>query len=359
MNLNNAPASVEAFKLHSEYQRLREMLLQDQFVDRLGRPLAYWALPSDRRLPLAFLGRTIRDLLDTSFEDLSATPGIGQKKIGTFVALLARATKKHPPAVTAKANYEKHSGQRTSRDESCFDPSTVSEALWELWRETVRRHDMDQEKLGRLASSLQSLPTVIWNTPLSEYAGYTVAEIRQMKTHGEKRIRTILQVFHAVHQALANAPVQEHLAVLLAPRPLVEVDRCVSKFLESNKVPSRAELRDRVVVPLVNQLRLDLGTTVGKLVEGRLGIAGDPQPVRQQSRRMGVTRARVYQLLENCAMAMDVRWPEGGPRLRLLERHLATRSATADRIELLRATIELVYPDQTATVHASNGHSTD
>ena len=33
--------------------------------------------------------------------------------------------------------------------------------------------------------------------------------------------------------------------------------------------------------------------------------------VRQISTELGVTRARVYQLLEDCSKVIDIRWPEG------------------------------------------------
>src|ERR1700709_720363 len=92
-------ASVEDVKLVNSFQSVRKQLLDDRFADRMEKPLAYWALPNDRRLPLAFLGRTLKDLLSTPFEDLTATPGIGQKKISSLVKLLARATKDQPPTV--------------------------------------------------------------------------------------------------------------------------------------------------------------------------------------------------------------------------------------------------------------------
>ena len=97
-------------------------------------------------------------------------------------------------------------------------------------------------------------------------------------------------------------------------------------MMTSEKPPSRNELREQVVLPLVEQCRIDAGAAIGKLVEGRLGIAGEPQPVRHQSRRMGVTRARVYQLLETCAAVMEVRWPEGGIRLRALQTQLVRQN---------------------------------
>src|SRR5277367_2416131 len=77
-------ASVEELQVISRFEGLRKILLSEQYVDHLTKPLAYWALPTDRRLPLALLGRTLEDLLQTPFSELSNTPGIGQKKICSF-----------------------------------------------------------------------------------------------------------------------------------------------------------------------------------------------------------------------------------------------------------------------------------
>src|SRR3954453_13681070 len=86
-------SSAADVKLATNYETLRTTLLSEPYASRLSRPLAFWALPSDRRLPTAFLGRTLRDLLSQPFEQLAATAGIGRKKLETFIKLLVRATK--------------------------------------------------------------------------------------------------------------------------------------------------------------------------------------------------------------------------------------------------------------------------
>ena len=45
----NKVTSVEDYKIVSSFQSLRKTLLDDKFADRLEKPLAYWALPNDRR----------------------------------------------------------------------------------------------------------------------------------------------------------------------------------------------------------------------------------------------------------------------------------------------------------------------
>jgi hypothetical protein len=343
--------SVEDYKIVSSFQSLKKTLLDDKFADRLEKPLAYWALPNDRRLPLAFLGRTIKDLLATPFEELSATPGIGQKKISSLVKLLSRATKDHPPAVpfglTELNDGAKRIGspiEKPRRQPTTFDPSIVSEALWAQWQKTVVEQGIGREKLGRLAPTLQALPTVIWHTPLEQYATHTVAEIRQLKTHGEKRVRVVLEVFYVVHEMLSTAGSSEHLALRIVPKFIQPIENWIAQVLARPGVPSTDEVRDHLAVPLLNQALIDAGETIHELSEGRLGISGLPQSVRQQAKKMGVTRARVYQLLEDCSRVMEVRWPEGLQLMAQLEAKFNAEATEHDDLQLFRATRELFYP---------------
>src|SRR5262249_3198165 len=156
-----------------------------------------WALPNDRRLPTALLGRTLRELFKHPFDQLASTAGIGRKKLETLIKLLVRATKQD----AADARLENLPGAdeepADGRDaKGRFDPARVSEMVWVKWRDTARRHGVGGEKLGRLTPSLLSLPSVVWNTPLSSYLDMTLGQMRDMKTHGEKRISVVLEVFH-------------------------------------------------------------------------------------------------------------------------------------------------------------------
>ena len=49
-------SSVEELQVLSRFESLRRILLADTYAHHLDKPLAYWALPTDRRLPLALLG---------------------------------------------------------------------------------------------------------------------------------------------------------------------------------------------------------------------------------------------------------------------------------------------------------------
>ena len=339
--------SVEDYKIVSSFQSLRRTLLQDKFADRLEKPLAYWALPNDRRLPLAFLGRTLKDLLATPFDELAATPGIGQKKISSLVKLLSRATKDSAPAIPfgiTELSDKKPATDKTRRNGTKFDPTIVSEALWAQWRAGIERHGLGRHKHGALAPSLQALPTVIWHTSLDNYVYYTLAEIRQLRTHGEKRDRVILEVFYLVNDLLVDTPVHEHFAVRLAPRFVDPLERWMTRAIAAPALAALPEVRDGLTIPLLKQLKIDGGDVVHELSEARLGVNGPPQSVRQQSKRMDLTRARVYQLLEECCRIMEVRWPEGQSLANRLLAKIDLQARERDDVRLLRATLELFFP---------------
>ncbi len=340
--------SVEEFRIVSSFHTVSSQLKEGKYADRMEKPLAFWALPNDRRLPLALLGRSIKELIDTPFEEIAATPGIGQKKIGSLVKLLNRATKDHPPGVTlAPAELTDKKALPVWRKGEKFDPAVVSEALWTEWRDTVKKHNIGRTKLGRIAPALQHLPTVIWHTPMDDYMDHTVAEIRAMKTHGEKRVRVILEIFCVAYEVLATAGTDENVNVRLAPKFIEPLEQWIHEMLEKPSVPTVTEIKEKFTLPLLNQLAIDAGPTIHRLAEERLGVDGAPQSVRNQSRRMGITRARVYQLLEDCGKIMEVRWPEGRWLVKQLADKFAAEATDRDDIRQFNATVELFFPSKT------------
>ena len=338
--------SAEDFKLSSSYESLRQKLLAEKYADRMDKPLAYWALPNDRRLPLALMGHTLGDLLNRPFEDLSATPGIGQKKISSLVKLLLRATKEEPPTVPFGIQEFGSEESDEPAEVDGFDHEMVSEAMWVRWQATVRRHGLADQKLGRLAPSLQALPTVIWHTPLGFYLDHSLEEIRALKTHGEKRVRVVLEVFHAAHEMLEAASSPRHLAIRLVPKFVLPIQQWIESKIESDIPPTADEVREQLTLPLLRQVKIDAGDVVLRLAEGRLGTRGKPQSVRVQSQKMGVTRARVYQLLDDCGKTIQVRWPDGRCLLSRLADRIDQAKVPADDRVMLDATRELFFPNK-------------
>lgn len=343
-------SSVVEYQLESNFRHVRQRLLEEQFADRWNKPLAHWALPSDRRLPLALMGYKIRDILDTPFEELYATPGIGQKKIHSLVILLNRAANDRNPVTSEPAPLPQAEGTPLvdvpSADDDNINPAYVSESVWAEWRATVERHGLGDEKLGRFTESLQNLPRVLWDTPLRNYTRLTLAEIRKLKTHGEKRVRVILETFGALHQVLSPQARSTHLESRLLPREIRSVEDWLLRTLPNESLPDADDILVSFIRPLLEQVRIDAGTQIADLGESRLGLSAAGRSVRQTATRLGLTRARVYQLLADIGAILEVRWPEGHYLVNHLRDRIARETRRPQAFEAFFLAADLFFPSR-------------
>ena len=342
--------SVEELQIFGGFEQLREILLSDQYSKHLDKPLACWVLPNDRRLPMVFLDRTLRDLLNTPFSQLRASQGVGQKKLRVFLVLLTRAARSSPTQLSERHSVMTIDGEKPPPAVAApdgFDPTTVSEVVWTRWRATVAKWKLEAEALGRFSSSLEGMPRVIRNTPLSTYAELPLEEIRRMKTHGEKRVQAILEVFYNIHVMLDGKTPHEHLVVRLVPRLIDRAESWLSCRLRVAGMPEEHEILNDFIDPLLGQIRIDTSRQICRLAEARLGLHGPATSVRRTARRMELTRARVYQLLDEINDVMTVRWPTGRHQVyELRDKFVAECDCLDDPPDLrqFHAAIELFYP---------------
>lgn len=341
----NRTSAVVEFKLVARFEKLRKQLLDESYSDRLDKPLAFWVLPNDRRLPLAFMGWTIRDLLSTPFEELLGTAGVGQKKIISLVALLARVATELPSDDMSDGEFatSELSSDGVNGDD-VFEPATVSEALWTKWQTAIRSHGLGSLPLGRFTPSLQHLPRVLWNTPLDTYTGLKLDEIRGLKTHGEKRVTAVLEVFCHLYQIVGNFAPQKALSVVIQPAFVVPLEEWVLKALDQKGTPTTRDIQRRFVRPLLYQTEVDAGDHIARLAENRLGLGSGESSVRKAARKLGLTRARVYQLLQEIGSIFTVRWPKGQPLVAQLSERIESESTRQEQLDLFLGATDLFFP---------------
>ena len=297
-----------------QYEQLRNLLLQEKYAVHLSKPLAFWALPTDRRLPLILINRTLGDLLKIPFEELCRTPSIGEKKVQSFLTLLARAVNTKTEDIPLSAIPDKPDSRASlfldEADE--FAGSTiVSELQWQKWQNTIVDKGLEDEKLGRLCPTLNELTRVIWNSTLSEYCTKTLAEMRDIRTHGEKRVTAILKIFHSICSIISRMENSKHLQVRLVPRNIDLVENWSLQTLIKRGVPGKAEIEANYISPLLTQLKIDASDQICKLAENRIGLQAEVTSIRQAARTLGLARARIYQLLNEINDILMVRWPNG------------------------------------------------
>jgi hypothetical protein len=189
------------------------------------------------------------------------------------------------------------------------------------------------------------MPTVIWDTPLSNYLDMPLAKLRRLKTHGDKRVRNILEAFFHIHQVLKAAATPRHLVVQLRPAFVIPIEQWMHEVMRRETPPALQELRQSLILPLLNQIEADSDETIGRLLAGRLGIESPPESAIEQAEKLNVTRARIYQLLDHAGHAMRVRWPEGGWQLMALDGRLSA-DAAGEGQQMLRSLRAALYPER-------------
>lgn len=296
---------VTDFQLTLRFESVRKQLSEPRYVDCLDRALAFYAVASDRHLPLALIRRSIRELIGTPLEQLQAVPGIGPKKLGILINLLGRAVQLgescEPPAAPADA--------ASPAPLSPLLAEQISEAAWEQCRATIRQHGLGREPLGRFAESLRRLPRTLWRTRFDAYLELSLAEIRECKSHGEKRVAAILEICARLHQLLLRVDLQPHLSVHLLPRFATRLQNWLTFRLEQDGPPGEDEIDAFFVSPLVEQLGVDGGPTHVELLRDRLNP--HRRGLGYAARQLGLARGRAYELLAETQTIFEVRWPEG------------------------------------------------
>ena len=339
-------------RLGAQYLELCETLRSPAYKRHLGKRLGFWVNPSDKRLPIALLGRPVGEILEMSLEELLRFPSIGEKKFSALISLLLRIVNTPEtklPSLDEIAVNVSDTAKTAESEESDHELrwNLVSEFEWSDWQRVVREQGLEQEKIGRLCNSLNDIPRVLWGKTLGTYCRVSLEELRAMKTHGERRVHAILRLFHDIFEIAAKFDEVPRLRVRMSLRWIDEIQLWMAEVLESHTFPSRDELLRRFVQPCLAQLRIDATDGVIQLAEARLGLKGPITSVRQVAKEMNLARARVYQLLGQINEIMSVRWPEGGSFVyRLRDKciyEMIDRPAT-DAHEIFMAAAELFYP---------------
>ena len=344
------------FELAARFEKIRNLLLTDRYAPQLNHPLLDWALPADRRLPRALLHRSLGDLLRTPYDSLAAVPGIGHKKMLSLLKLLDRAlhTEELPkerledvaPQIAPIATDRLAPAAPVATPTHIGDPSNISEVTWATWRSTVIAHRLGHEPLGCFAASLHELTRVIWSVPLETYAGLTLGEIRKLKTHGEKRVRCVVTIFGQLHSQLDGKPADGKIAVRLTPERIERLEKRMQEVLALKTLPTIELLRSELLEPIIQQIEVDAGQQTATMLRGRLGFDGPALSVRKAAMRMRLTRARIYQLLEDAATVVDVRWPRGKGMMRELMDRITADNTDSPEGRFLRTIAETFFPNE-------------
>lgn len=349
-----------------------------------------WALPTDRQLPSRLLGQSLRSIVDRSFVELANTRGVGPTRLRGLLTVLERAVQavvnspKHCPTLDAnQLGFESRSSlqdmspippesrlgpwhavastwpwrhgksgndgpwQALCERVQRFDVESDDFVYWGLcWRATGERihaHGLNSYPLGRFARSLRKLPRRLWGQPLSSFIDISLADVLQLSGYGIKIPWEIVNAVMELSAFLADIPCGSLARAAVLPNAISMVAHWIGGVLGTKDVPDLADLRQRLIRPVLEQLAIDLPPGISNMVERRLGLDDAPQTFSKIAEAFRRSPERVRQQTRRAHNVLLVRWPEGRNLLDgLIDRFRDTPDA-CEQVELTQRCLDLLY----------------
>lgn len=272
---------------------------------QLSRRLADYTADDDRFLPQSLLHLSVSEVAELSFADVARIPHVGLTKIRNLLELLERVLRDHNAAKDDSFVVDAAPKSDTS--------NAPTPARWSQWAEALTNHPWREIAIGRVAERLGAMPRSIWRVPTGAFVDMSFDELRQLKSFGPRRIAAIAAVVESLHRSLAAAEAAQTVAVIPGPACLAQIESWTLDVLCRRRQFTVEEIRSRVIEPLVDLVRHDLGDQVA-IVAAEMLLASPN--VRRLSAPLPIgKRASVYvrrhQMRRLIGEAIFVRWPRG------------------------------------------------
>jgi hypothetical protein len=182
---------------------------------------------------------------------------------------------------------------------------------WEAWSRTIVGFGFEHEPVGRYARSLRRLPRTLWHVPLRQFATESLACLRSRPWFGRKKLGVVGEVL----QDLATTLEAQRFAAAEPPRiriaPIVDAEWRLLERIADGGGGGLTDLAADVVPRLLEQIEQDVGSLARRAWTSRLPAAVPAETCSRRAARLGISRARYYQLLADGRTALRLRWPEG------------------------------------------------
>lgn len=309
--------------------------------------LKRWVLPTDTHLPSNLIDLPLSVILSKSYMALLQTTGVGELKLGKMVALVERALQdiatKQETERLEPDNTQRHSERNIKSFKAVDVPPvnysgtsanaiargiSLSKLTNQSWTDIcnyIKIHGLECYPLGRFAETLAELPLSLWNCQLSEFVNQSHHELMQMRGYGEQRITSVLRVLVGVMELCAKSPIDTHLRINASALRINQVTGWLQGVIQAKRLPDYSSLCNRMALPLLQQLEIDLGSQTTEMIKRRLGVQSEAETLQDIAEDFGLTRERIRQLTLRATKVMNVRWPEGHQILNTL--HNAFRRA--------------------------------
>ena len=353
-----------------------QQLLHKHDADALfDKAIKSWFTIADRNLFRGDANRRLRDILTSSFGDVStalANDGISivilvsaiKRACREFVGLPSKTPKRlrdqkttsaasngeananeqpHPPLSGAEALLARLAIEPEPDVERLPSLDSIPEGLWAGWCRCVNVSRLDRFPLGFYARCLLHLPSRLWDAQLGMYTRRSLAEVGALEGHGESSVLAVATIISDLAHMLDRIPADSHCRVLLMPTAVLDVTTWLSRVLQRGIVPEINQVVHGFIHPLLRQVAIDLGPQISEMVERRIGVDGPPQTLDEIAHAFRLTRERIRQLTKRAISVLRVRWPEGKYLLDDFYDLLRGSHRAQEQVNLVRRVVDILF----------------
>lgn len=327
----------------------------------LDRPVWHWLQADHLHVPVAWLDRTVRELLEFRLGEIASTPGIGAKKLEKLVLAVDRARNAIERDVPAglchtdrstgdKDNESMTFPYRVARDAYFLGVEhtplgDLDERDWRCVAQLVRHHGIEDLMLGRFAPSLRQLDRALWDARIANFTRRPLSELQRLQGCGPVRLQQSICQILSLAFLLNALPVRHDMRISLLAGPIAEANQWLAQLLPPGRenLPEKRSIREDFLRPLLMQIEKDGNARLGEVASRRIGDGVQPATLREIATDCGVTPDRIRTLLQQAAFVLYVRWHEGDYLLLGACAELSARGDATEQRQLLERIHEVLF----------------
>lgn len=338
----------------------------------LDVPLWHWLQSDHLYVPVAWLDRTLREVLQLRLVEIASTQGIGDKKLEKLVLAVDRARIAITQDVSAGlGDTNRSTGDHAS--ESMEFPYRVAcdahfvgakharlrdldERGWRCVAQVIRHHGLEDFMLGRFAPSLRELDRALWDAKIATFTRRPLSELERLQGCGPLRLQQSICQVLSLAFVLNALPTRHDMRLSLLVGPVAEANRWLAHLLspERQELPEMQSIREGFLRPLLMQVENDGDARLGKVTRRRIGDGVQSITLREIGTEFGVTPDRIRTLLKQAAFILYVRWHEADYLLQGACAELSDRGDVTEQGQLLKRIQEVLFRTRKSLFGASD-----
>jgi hypothetical protein len=338
-----------------------------------SKPLSRWVKPGDRYFPNIFVNKTLREVGETGIGELRQVRGIGLRKLRILMDVVERAVQdielcienelsvisqsavdpgQQPTASVETWSHQLILNLNTVAAFAAVDRSVVDKAYaelnsdeWNMVCQAIKQAGFANYTFGRVIRSHHKFVARYLNKSVAAVTDLSFEEFMEFKrTKPTLAMKSFDEIFRLARIA-ALGEREPTISFHLTASPIGRVVKWVEHVLDGSNVPDYRGIGNQLLLPLIEQVKIDLGMRTAKMLKRRIGHLRKPETLTQIAAPLGLTRERVRQILMSVRKSISLRWPDGKLAVQRLYQKCIDTQQPARSIRFVRRIMSLIFDE--------------